>query len=98
LASISSSAGLRVFTDVPVNGNPRPADLLITCWDSGRGAAVDLAVVHGLNQSGLWALKSPAVEGAEAAKVAKYQALCETANLDAIPLGIATFGSIGAHG
>jgi hypothetical protein len=98
LASISSSAGLSVLTEVQVNGKQRPADLLITNWDSGRGAAVDLTVVHSLNQSGLWDLKYPAVEKAEAAKVAKYQALCEAANLDFIPLGLETFGSIGTHG
>jgi hypothetical protein len=98
LAAIATSAGLNVSTEVQVQGKERPADLLISNWESGRGVAVDLTVVHGLNQSEVWDLKSPAVEKAEAAKVLKYQVLCETGNLDFVPLGLDTFGAIGTQG
>ena len=66
--------------------------VLITDWQGARDVAIDLTVVHGLNQSEAWDLITPAVEKAERANIIKYHALCEAANLDFVPLGMNTFG------
>ena len=70
-----------------MQGKQRPADLLISDWHSARDVAIDLTVVHGLNQSEAWDLITPAVEKAERAKILMYHALCKAANVDFVPLG-----------
>ena len=81
-----------MLTEVQVQGKQRPADLLISDWQGARDVAIDLTVVHGLNQSEAWDLVTPAEEKAEKAKLLKYHTLCEAANLDFVPLGMNTFG------
>ena len=60
--------------------------------------AVDLTVVHPLNASHSWTSDIAVVDAAEAAKVAKYGAVCEKAGVLFVPLGVDTFGACGAHG
>ena len=70
-----------------MQGKQRPADLLISDWHSARDVAIDLTVVHGLNQSEAWDLITPAVEKAERAKILKYHAHARPQTWTLSPLG-----------
>ena len=98
LDRIATATGLTTRSEVSLEGKERPADLLITAWAEGRDVAVDLTVVHPLNASHSWTSDVAVVDAAEAAKVAKYGAVCEKAGVLFVPLGVDTFGACGAHG
>ena len=98
VAAIAEVAGFRPEVEVSVLGRKRPADVLFRHWPPGQDAAVDLVVTHPLNHSQQWNGTLPAVEKAEQEKVTESAALCASANLAFIPLGVDTFGAYGSQG
>ena len=98
MAAIAEVAGFRPEVEVSVLGRKRPADVLFRHWPPGQDAAVDLVVTHPLNHSQQWNGTLPAVEKAEQEKVTESAALCASANLAFIPLGVDTFGVYGSQG
>ena len=95
IEAIAVATGLRVRTEVAVQGRLRPADLALSHWSGGRDAAVDPTVVHSLNPSIPWDLSQSAVDRAEAAKHVKSDAPCAAADMDFIPVAVDTFGGYG---
>ena len=98
IAAIATVAGLSVRTEVAVQGKHRPADIMLGHWMSGQDAAVDPTVVHCLNPSYPWDWRKPAVDKAEIAKHEHSDQVCAAAGVAFLPVGVDTFGALGAEG
>ena len=97
VAAISEAAGFRPRIEEMVAGRCRPADILIPHWRPGRDVCVDFTGVHALNHSRQWDATLPAVQRAELDKLEASAALCTSANMDFIPVGVDTFGAYGSR-
>ena len=103
LAEVLREAGQGVGVEVAIPGTEdsalRPADLLLRNWHAGQDTAVDLTVVHAWQAQEASAVSRERwrsfLTRKEAAKVAKYQAICAEAGWAFTP---AAFGTWGGHG
>ena len=79
----------------------RPADILIPTWTMGKAGALDITVVHPLNNSNIFGASTSAYQCLASAEERKHRengAKCEELNWLCVPVAVTPYGCWGSEG